>query len=467
MKHFPIFINLVGQRVVVAGVGETAVAKLRLILKTAAQVHVFGAAPTGVIVDWAKSGRLSLTEREVGPADMVGTTLVYAALDNPEADARVAQLGRAAGALVNVVDNLQDSDFITPAIVDRNPVTVAIGTEGTAPVLARQIKAQIEEALPQSLGVLARLGQSFRSAAEVLPVGRPRRDFWSRFYFERGPLALAEGGENAARGELDVLLDQSRAEKPTLGRVDLVGAGPGDPELMTLRARKLLHAADVVIHDQLVSRSILELARREAIVVETGKRGFGESWAQEDINELMIRHAHNGHHVVRLKSGDPVVFARLDAEMDALDAAGIAWTIVPGITAASAAAAQAKVSLTSRGRNSNLRFLTAHDVDGFADQDWRELAKPDAVAAIYMGKRAAAFLRGRLLMFGAAPTTPVTIVENASRLDQRILQATLLTLPDILGASEVNGPAVMLLGLAPRVAAQAAFEIEIDHMEHA
>jgi len=351
--------------------------------------------------------------------------------------------------------------------VDRDPVTVAIGTEGAAPVLARHIKRQVEEALPPSLGLLARIGQSFRGAVEVLPMGRKRREFWSKYYFERGPLALAAGGEAAVQAELDALLAQTVAAKRSAGRVDLVGAGPGDPELLTLKARKLMHGADVVIHDQLVTGEILELARREAIVVETGKRGFGQSWKQGDINDLMVSHAAQGHHVVRLKSGDPAMFARLDEEMDALDSAGVDWAIVPGITAASAAAAGTRVSLTRRGRNSALKFLTAHDVDGFADQDWRDLAKPDAVAAIYMGKRAATFLRGRLLMFGASGDVPVTVVENASRADQRILQATLMTLPEVLAASDVTGPAVLLLGLAPRAAAQAAMDLKIDEMEQA
>jgi uroporphyrin-III C-methyltransferase/precorrin-2 dehydrogenase/sirohydrochlorin ferrochelatase len=467
MKHFPIFVNLVDQKVLVAGVGETAVAKLRLILKTEADAHVFGAGAVDQIVTWANAGRITLHDRALKPEDAWGARLVYAAQDDDALDQRVARIGRAAGAMVNIVDNLQDSMFITPAIVDRDPVTVAIGTEGAAPVLARHIKRQVEEALPPSLGLLARLGQAFRGTVEVLPMGRKRRDFWSKFYFERGPLALAEGGESAVKSELAALLDETIAAKRSAGRVDLVGAGPGDPELLTLKARKLMHEADVVIHDQLVTGEILELARREAIVIETGKKGFGPSWKQEDINDLLVSHAAQGHHVVRLKSGDPVVFGRLDEEMDALDAAGVDWAIVPGITAASAAAAHTRVSLTRRGRNSALQFLTAHDVDGFADQDWRDLAKPDAVAAIYMGKRAAAFLRGRLLMFGASGDVPVTIVENASRADQRILQATLATLPEILNASDVNGPAVMLLGLAPRAALEAALDLDIEEMEQA
>ena len=181
----------------------------------------------------------------------------------------------------------------------------------------------------------------------------------------------------------------------------LVGAGPGDPELLTLKARRLLHEADVVIHDRLVPEAILELARREATIVEVGKNAYGPSWKQADINALMVRHAQAGATVVRLKGGDPAVFGRLDEEIEALEAAGIAYGVVPGVTSASAAAAAIGQSLTKRGRNSSFRVLTGHDVDGFAEHDWRELAKPGATAAIYMGVKAATFLRGRLLMHGA------------------------------------------------------------------
>jgi uroporphyrin-III C-methyltransferase/precorrin-2 dehydrogenase/sirohydrochlorin ferrochelatase len=436
---------LKGRRVVVSGAGETAVAKLRLLFKTKATISVYGEQAHANIRGWAEAGKLRLTERAIRDGDATCATLLYGANDDPAEDRRAADIGRRAGAMVNIVDNLAESEFITPAIVDRDPVTVAIGTEGAAPVLARRIKAQVEEALPPSIGVLARIGQGFRKQAEALPMGRRRRDFWSRFYFKRGPQALAKGGEIAAREALSDLLDDSLNARAELGRVFLIGAGPGDPELLTLKARALLHEADVVIHDQLVTKPILELARREAIVVETGKKGFGPSWKQEDINALMIEHAAQGRHVVRLKSGDPTIFGRLDEEMDALDDAGVNWEIVPGITAASAAAANIGASLTKRGRNSSLRILTGHDMQGFA-----------ATAAIYMGKRAAAFIRGRLLMYGASENKPVTIIENASRPDQKILSTTLLALPEMLTAARVDGPAILFLDLSPRAALDAA-----------
>ena len=235
------------------------------------------------------------------------------------------------------------------------------------------------------------------------------------------------------------------------GRVDLVGAGPGDPDLLTLKALRALAHADVVIHDRLISAEILALIHPDAQVIEAGKTGFGPSMPQEEINALMIEHARAGAHVLRLKSGDPGVFGRLDEELAALEDAGIAWHVIPGITAASAAAAQIGQPLTQRGRNSDLRLLTGHDVQGFAEQDWRALARPGAVAAIYMGKRSARFTQGRLLMHGADPATPVTIVENASRPDSITRATSLSRLPQAV--AECSGPAVILFGLAPRAAA--------------
>jgi uroporphyrin-III C-methyltransferase / precorrin-2 dehydrogenase / sirohydrochlorin ferrochelatase len=451
MRHFPIFVDLAGRRVVVSGAGATAVAKLRLLLKTEAALAVYGCEPEPEVRAWAAEGRLDLVERAVEAGDAAGAALFYCANAAPVEDARAAAIGRAAGALVNIVDDLS-SDFITPAIVDRDPVTVAIGTEGAAPVVARWVKARVEEMLPASLGRLVRIGQGFRARVEALD-SKARRMFWSRFYFETGPRAFAEG-EAAARAELERLLDEG-VEVPR-GFVHIVGAGPGDPELLTLKARRLLHEADVVIHDRLVAPAILELARREATILEVGKVPYGRSWKQADINALIVEHAAAGATVVRLKGGDPAVFGRLDEEIEALDGAGIPYAVTPGITSASASAAAIGQSLTRRGRNKALRLLTAHDAEGFAEQDWRALAKPGAVAAVYMGVKAASFLRGRLMMHGAAPDLPVTAVENASRPDQRVIPATLARLPEALAEAAPAGPVMLLFGLAPRAAGAVA-----------
>lgn len=247
-----------------------------------------------------------------------------------------------------------------------------------------------------------------------------------------------------------------RAQSAPLGRVSFVGAGPGDPELLTVKAVRAIEAADVVIHDRLASAEVLALVRSGAIAVDAGKEGFGPSTAQSAIDGLIVAYALSGAHVVRLKSGDPTVFGRLDEEMDACDAAGIPFTVIPGITSASAAVAGIGQSLTRRGRNSSVRFVTGHDMQGYAEQDWRSLTRPGEVAAVYMGKRSARFLQGRLMMHGANPGTPVTVVENASRADQRVIASTLAALADDLSAAGLTGPALILLGLAPRDAATLA-----------
>ena len=463
MDHFPIYLSTKGQRIVLSGGGEAALAKLRLLLKTEAKISVFAPTPVPEIAAWADAGRLTLHTRALRHGDVLCAKLFYAADEDETEDARTAAIARAEGALVNIVDNLHDSAFITPAIVDRDPVTIAIGTEGAAPVLARAIKADLEERLPTTLGTLARIGKGFRKMADALPFGRPRRDFWRDYYFAAGPRSVADG-KAAVENALNTLLADHQSRAARAGHIAFVGGGPGDPELLTLKARRALDEADVVIYDRLISPEILELARREALMIDVGKEGFGPSTAQETINDLLVEHAQAGAQVVRLKSGDATIFGRLDEEIDAVDAHGIGWHIVPGITSASAAVATIGQSLTKRGRNASVRFLTGHDMKGFADHDWAALARPGEVAAIYMGKKSARFIQGRLLMHGADRSTPVTLVENASRADQRIVETTLDRLPTDLNAANLTGPALTFYGLAPRAAARATTELFQEEM---
>jgi uroporphyrin-III C-methyltransferase/precorrin-2 dehydrogenase/sirohydrochlorin ferrochelatase len=459
MQHFPIFLAVAGRRIVLSGGGEAALAKLRLLLKTEAKLTVITPSAAPEIENWAKSGKLTLITRAMEPGDTLCASLFYAATEDEAEDARTARIAHADGALVNIVDNLGDSQFITPAIVDRDPVTIAIGTEGAAPVLARAIKADLEAKLPNTLGTLARIGKGFRKMADALPMGRARRDFWREFYFKSGPAAVPNG-EAAVKAALHDQLASHLTHKAREGHVHFVGAGPGDPDLLTMKARRALDEADVVIYDRLISQPILELARREALMLDAGKEGFGPSMSQTDINALIVKHVTAGAQVVRLKSGDATVFGRLDEEIDACDAAGAAWSIVPGITSASAAVAAIGQSLTKRNRNSSVRFLTGHDMKGFADHDWAALARTGEVAAIYMGKKSARFIQGRLLMHGADRATPVTVIENASRPDQRILESTLATLPDDLATAQMAGPALTFYGLAPREALNATLPLQ-------
>lgn len=453
MKHFPIFLAVEGRRIILAGGGDAALAKLRLLLKTEAKLTVIAAQAAPEIHAWADASRLTLIQRTMEPGDTMCAALFYAAHDDAKEDARTAKIAHRDGALVNIVDNLLESQFITPAIVDRDPVTIAIGTEGAAPVLARAIKKDLEDRLPTSLGTLARIGKGFRAMAEKLSYGAARRNFWSDFYFNAGPRTMHQG-EDAIKDALFTLLHNHLNEDVKQGHIDIVGAGPGDPDLLTLKARKALDKADVVIFDQLVTPNILELARREAIMINAGKTGFGTAMAQEDINALIVEHGLRGHHVVRLKAGDPTVFGRLDEEINAITTADLSYTIVPGITAASAAVANIGQSLTKRGRNSSVRFITGHDTKGYADHDWKELAKVGQVAAIYMGKKSARFIQGRLLMHGADPSTPVTVIENVSRPDQRVITTALSNLEPTITNENLSGPAIMFLGLVPRAITQ-------------
>ena len=453
MQHFPIFLAVTGRRIVVSGGGDAAMAKLRLLMKTEGRITVLAENAADDVHKWAAQRKLTLIHRAMDRGDAICAALFYGANEDAAEDARTAQIAASEGALVNIVDNLADSQFITPAIVDRDPVTVAIGTEGSAPVLARAIKADLEEKLPATLGTLARIGKTFRHAVDVLPFGAKRRSFWSDFYFNAGPSAMDNQGEAGVIPALNTLLDKHVMTRQAEGHVDLVGAGPGDPDLLTLKARKAIDKADVIIHDRLVTPEILELARREAVIIDAGKTGFGQAMPQADIDALIVEHALDGAHVVRLKAGDPTVFGRLDEEIEAITAAGISYQVIPGITAASAAVANIGQSLTKRGRNSSVRLITGHDTRGYANHDWLALAADGEVAAIYMGKKSARFIQGRLLMHGANPDTPVTIIENVSRPDQRIIACTLGTLEPTMSDANLTGPALTFLGLAPRDAA--------------
>ncbi len=332
MQHFPIFLNLKSQLIIVSGGGEAALAKLRLLFKTEVEIKVFALHPSLEIRHAAAAGQLALHLRALAKGDATGARLVYCANEDADEDAQVAEIARAEGALVNIVDDLHGSDFITPAIVDRSPVTIAIGTEGAAPVLARAIKADLEERLPSAIGLLARVGKRFRSKAAQLSPGRPSRDFWSEYYFKEGP-GLVAGSQNEAAAEqaLERLLERHLQRKPREGRVAFVGAGPGDPDLLTISARKEIHEADVVIHDHGLSPEILELCRREAII-RAVDRHAPTAVGREAI---LIKHALEGAQVIRLKHGDPSDLEETVREIAALESQGINWTISPGISVAS------------------------------------------------------------------------------------------------------------------------------------
>lgn len=452
MRHFPIFLDTQGQTVAFAGAGSLAIPKIRLLLKSEARLIVFAAEGGEEVQRWSADGLIDWIRRPLELSDLDNVRLLYIACDDRAGARRVRALADQAGVLASPVDSRTGSDFFTPALVDRDPVVVAIGTGGTAPVLARRLKAQFETLLNPGLGLIARVAGNLRGKAKTVPHGAPRRSLWRRYFDSAEALPAARLDEQTLEGAFEAALTSTTGEatEASAGRIALVGAGPGDPELLTIKARNRLFDADVVLHDRLVDPRILDLARREARFVETGKSAGKPGWSQDEINAAMIREVRAGHTVVRLKSGDPLVFGRADEELDALAAAGIDAEIVPGITAAAAAASSIGHSLTRRERNSAITLITGQDAKGFAEQEWRGLARPGAVFAIYMGVRAARFIQGRLLIHGADAATPVSIVENASRPDERRLTGNLGSLTTLMKTGGVKGPAILFVGLAAR-----------------
>ena len=445
MEFLPIFLAARDRHILVVGNGQMADAKCRGVLKTSACVTVFADNPSEETLAWARSGDITLRAGLPESRDFTGVALVYAAHQSDQVNDQIAVSAREKGALVNVLDRTDACDFITPAIVDRDPVVVAIGTEGSAPVLARQIKADIEAMLPADLGRFARLASAFRERVRALPEGLARRKFW-RDVFNPKRLA-AESSDEVIQQEFETLLERHMRIEPEQGSVAFVGAGPGDPELLTLKARRLIHEAEVIIYDRLVGKGVLELARREAKFIDVGKKGFGTHVTQDVINEHLVREAQAGLKVVRLKGGDPSVFGRLDEELAALSQYGIESSVVPGITSASAGAASLKQSLTRRDRNSSITFMTAHDAKGYAEHDWRQLVRSGQALAIYMGRKSASFLQGRLLMAGADQDLVVTCVENISRPGERRFTTTLSRFAQRLDDDHWNGPLIIFVGI--------------------
>jgi uroporphyrin-III C-methyltransferase / precorrin-2 dehydrogenase / sirohydrochlorin ferrochelatase len=441
MRYFPIFVDLRNARVIVVGGGEEALRKIRLILKTEAKIDVI--APD--LHDELKAnGRVNWLATHYKAELLDGAALVYSA--DAELNAQVSADAKARGIQINAVDEAEISTFIVPSIVDRDPVVVAIGTEGTAPVLGQGIRAKIDAMLPDKLGGLAARAQTLRErVARHIPHGNRRRAFWQQFFFGSPRDAFIAGDEiNFHTTVHDAVTD---ALSGKTGRVSLVGAGPGDPELLTLKAQRKLMEADVIIYDRLVSAEVLEMARRDAVRIPVGKTPFAPSPKQSEINDIIIAEAKKGLRVVRLKGGDPYVFGRGGEEQAALEAHGIPVDVVPGITAALGCAASLKAPLTQRGQNRSITLLTASSETGIADQDWQALAKPGQVLAIYMGVHAAGTISAQLLDAGMAPSTPVTLVENGTRRDERVVHTTVGNLWDTVQTAGVHGPALIYVGL--------------------
>lgn len=442
MRYFPIFYDLKDRTVIVVGGGEEALRKMRLLLKTEARIKIIAPA---LLDELAAEPRVEWLSRRFEPHLLDGATLVYSA--DRELNGRVSAAAQARGIPVNAVDAANISTFITPSIVDRDPVVVAIGTEGTAPILGQGIRARIEAMLPSSLGKLAAAADALRvRVADLVPQGNRRRAFWQRFFFGSVREAFLSSDLRSYTHEIERALADAAA--PAQARVSLVGAGPGDPELLTLKAQRKLQEADVIVYDRLVGPGILEMARRDAVRIPVGKTPFEPSPKQSEINAILIREAKTGKLVVRLKGGDPYVFGRGGEEQAALVAEGIAVDVVPGITAALGCAASIGLPITQRGQNRAFTLLTGASENGLAEQDWKALAKPGAAFAIYMGVNAAGDISAELLDAGIAPQTPVTIVENGTLANERSLTTTIGHLWQTLHTRGVTGPAIIYVGLA-------------------
>jgi len=447
LRYFPIFYDLDGRDVLIVGGGEKALQKLRLLAKTTARLKIVAAE---VSDDIAAAGVTTLTiERHAFiEADLDGAALVFAASDDPELDARVAAAARARGLPINVVDGPSQSNFIMPAIVDRDPVVVAIGTEGAAPILAREIKAKIESWLPAQFGHVAQRAQELRRRVhDAIADPVVRRRTWEALLQGIWRSAVLAGDSEAADRELDRQLAAGGAQEHPVGSVALIGCGPGEPDLITLKAQQHLQSADVLVVDRLVNPAILEYARRDAIRIDVGKEPEGNSALQEDINRILVREALKGHRVARLKGGDAFVFGRAAEEMAAVRAAGIPVEVVPGITAAHACAASVGLPVTLRTKVRQFAVVTGASADGPLELDWAALAQPGQAFAIYMGVRTAQHFRDKLLAAGAAPQTPVVIVENGTLANERALVTELASLAGAITETGIRGPAVIFVGL--------------------
>jgi uroporphyrin-III C-methyltransferase/precorrin-2 dehydrogenase/sirohydrochlorin ferrochelatase len=470
MRTFPIFVSFEGKPPLVVGGGELAAIKTRLLLKRAEVVEVSAQEFVAELAALAAAGQVVQVASEPGIDQLRGRPLVIAATEDDEEDTRVSAIARALGVPVNVPDRPELCTFALPAIVDRGEVTVAIGTEGAAPVLAQRLRAWLERELNPRLDDLAKLAGEFRGrVAERLPAGAARRHFWESVFDGAAAEAMLDGDESKARSLIGEAIEQASEAGMREGRVLLVGAGPGDPELLTMKAVRALKIADVVFYDKLVGKGVLEHARREAELIPVGKAKGAHSVPQAEINALLVERAKAGQTVVRLKGGDPFIFGRGGEELDALRAANIAIEIVPGVTAGIAAAATLQVPLTHRDVSHTVTFVSGHEAGGkspsFEHLDLKALASGNNTLVVYMGVTTGAVIAQRLLEAGFRPALPVIAVENASREDERRVATTISVLaahPDSLG---LKSPAVLIFGEVAGLPAAGVVETVLAHEE--
>jgi uroporphyrin-III C-methyltransferase/precorrin-2 dehydrogenase/sirohydrochlorin ferrochelatase len=446
LARLPVFFALEGKRAVMAGGTEPAAWKAELLSAAGAQVEVFAPSPGEEILALAGAaprGPIVIRRRSWEAADFAGAAIAVADCADDREAAQFAAAARAAGVPVNIVDRPSFCDFSFGAIVNRSPLVIGISTDGAAPVFGQAIRAKIEALIPRGFSRWADAARAWRPQIQALALPfRGRRSFWERFTAR----AIATPERAPTDADLDALLAPTATREP--GSVVLVGAGPGNPELLTLRAVRALQSADVILFDDLVAAEILDFARREAKKMLVGKTGYRASCRQDDINALMISLAKAGRRVVRLKGGDPMIFGRADEEIAACRAAEVAVEVVPGITTAQGAASRLLVSLTRRGEARRVQYITGHGRDGKLpnDIDWSSLADPAVTTVVYMPAKTLPQLVAAAVKAGLDPATPAVAVERATRADERVIGAAIADLPARLAGEPPSGPVVVMIG---------------------
>ena len=442
MDFLPIFLNVKDKPCLVVGGGEVARRKAGVLLEAGARVRVV--AP-GIDPDLAEQPGVECVIARFEARHLEGVALVIAATDDRSVNRQVSELAQARNIPVNVVDEPELCSFIMPAILDRSPLMVAFSSGGASPVLTRMLRGKLETFIPQNYSRLAAFAERFRTAVKQR-VTNPakRRIFWENVFEGVVAEKVLTGDEAAA----EAMLQQMLADEDNIrrGEVYLVGAGPGDPDLLTFRALRLMQKADVVVYDNLVSKPIVDMARRDAQRIFVGKKRADHTLRQEEINELLVRLAKEGKRVLRLKGGDPFIFGRGGEEIETLAAEGIPFQVVPGITAASGVASYAGIPLTHRDHAQSCMFVTGHLKDGTMNLDWDALARPRQTVVVYMGLHGLDILCARLVEHGLPDTTPIAIVQQGTTPNQRVITGTLATLPGIAEREQPQAPTLIIVG---------------------
>jgi uroporphyrin-III C-methyltransferase / precorrin-2 dehydrogenase / sirohydrochlorin ferrochelatase len=446
MEFLPIFLNIRERHCVLVGGGEVAYRKALLLVKAQAQLTIVATHFCKPLLKLCDEHACTRIESEFSPHHLQNATLVVAATDDQNINALVAKTASAENIPVNIVDQPALCSFIMPAIVDRSPVIVAISSSGTSPVLTRKLKTLNETLIPDREGDLALLLGEFRSAVkERFSDFEDRLRFWEKLLESELSELVYSGNIGAAKNLISNYLNEEKTEQ-TSGEVFLVGAGPGDPDLLTLKALRLMHKADVVLYDRLVSAGIMEKLRPDAEKIHVGKARSEHTMEQESINEMLVRYAQQGKKVLRLKGGDPFIFGRGGEELETLANGGVPFQVVPGITAASGCASYAGIPLTHRDYAQSVRFLTGHLKDGELILDWKNLVQEQETLVFYMGLLGLPTICEQLISHGMDETMPIAVVQQGTTKSQRVLTATLKDLPAMVEDSKLKAPTIIIVG---------------------